>query len=320
MRGCFVSLEPEKARAVARAAADMGPVRPTGFGNVGRRSNLGRIMPIAYDVESEDFSTRVLDRSHEKPIIVDFWAEWCGPCKVLGPALEAAVQATDGEVELAKVDVDRNQQLAGQFGIQGIPTVIAFKGGQPAARFTGALPDTQVRQWVEELRPTDSDRQVAAAERLLDAGDEDAALEILNTVLAAEPTHQEAGLAVAALRINQGDADAALEVLAHLSATEEVAHLQAAARMTAAESIDAEAACAALAKNPDDVQARLHVAQAAAAGGDLEDALEGLLAVVQAKADESEQARQAMIDIFDLRGPDDPLVKTYRTKLASALF
>jgi putative thioredoxin len=277
-------------------------------------------MTLVYDVDTASFATAVIERSHAVPVIVDFWAEWCGPCKVLGPIIEKAVIEAGGDVELAKLDVDQNQQLAGQFGIQGIPTVIAFKDGQPADRFTGALPEDQVREWIDRLRPSEADLAVRQAEQLIDAGDLGAAQKVLESILDQDPGHLDAGVIYAGLLIDNGLAEHALAVLARLAPTVEVEQLQAAARMASADDIDIDAMRAAVAADPSDTAARLALARAQAARGDVQTGLDELLAIVETKGEDSDEARKAMLDIFELRGQDDDLVKSYRAKLASALF
>ena len=115
------------------------------------------------DISTEEFPQAVLQRSREVPVVVDFWAAWCGPCKVLGPVLEKLADEADGEFELVKIDVDANQQLAAQFGVQGIPMVMAFRDGSPVDAFTGALPEPQVKAWLERVLPNEHDRAVDAA-------------------------------------------------------------------------------------------------------------------------------------------------------------
>src|SRR5687767_8459080 len=155
-------------------------------------------MPAVHDVTEAQFADAVVERSKEVPVVVDFWAEWCGPCRQLSPALEKAAQSREGEVELAKVDVDSNQQLAGAFGVQGIPAVKAFKDGKVVAEFTGAIPGPQVEQFFDSLVPSEADRVVAESPE-----DEDA----LRRALASDPRHSGAAIALAKLLVARGDTD-----------------------------------------------------------------------------------------------------------------
>jgi len=272
------------------------------------------------DIDQQQFGTEVLQRSHEVPVVVDFWAEWCGPCRTLGPALERVAAEYDGAFELVKVDVDRNQALSQQFGIQSIPTVIGFKDGKPASQFMGAVPEAQIRQFVDALLPTELDRLVDRARDLVLEGDEEGASALFTQVLEREPDHVEAGAGLASLLIAGGDTDTALIVLGKLPRTSEVERLEAAARVTAAQGADVSAIEARLEDSPEDDTIRIELAQALAANGEQEAALDLLLAVVAKKGDAMEDARLAMVDIFGLLGDESPLTVSYRKALANTLF
>ena len=272
---------------------------------------------MATDITTEEFGHAVLQRSHEVPVIVDFWAEWCGPCRTLGPILEKV--AAESPVELVKVDVDQNQELSQQFGVQGIPNVIGFRNGEPVTRFTGAIPEAQVREWVDNLLPSLADIATdRARDALLDSDNETAEAEF-RSALQADPGHHDAATGLASLLIARGDNDDALTVLGKVQPSTDVARLQAAARVQGSGSDVAEFETA-LATNPSDHAARMALGKALAANAEYEAALDHLVAVVAAKVPQSEPARLAIVDVFDLMGSDHPLTLEYRRRLASALF
>ena len=193
------------------------------------------------DVDQAGFSVDVEERSRQVPVVVDFWAEWCAPCKVLGPALERVVEDQEGAVELTKVDVDANQQLAMRFGVQGIPTVVAFRNGEPVSGSPAALPEQAVRQWVEQLLPSDVDRAVDLARQLALDGDTEEAEVVLRSALQTEPSHIEAGTSLASILIADSRPEEAEDVLARLSPTPEVTQLAAVARLQAGGTDDLDA-------------------------------------------------------------------------------
>jgi putative thioredoxin len=272
------------------------------------------------DIDQTQFGREVLQRSHEVPVIVDFWAEWCQPCKTLGPALERVAADHAGAIELVKVDVDANQALSGQFGVQSIPTVIAFRNGQPVSQFTGAIPESSIRGWVEQLLPTEHDLKADRARDLALDGDEEAAERLYREILAEAPDHPDAATALAALLIARGETEEALIVLGRLPRTSEVETLEAAARVTAAKGTDISDLERRLAADPSDARARLDLGQALAARGEHEPGLDHLLAVVRGGGDLRDEARQAMVDVFGVLGSEHPLTVTYRRALANALF
>lgn len=271
------------------------------------------------DVDTAGFMTEVVERSRQVPVVVDFWAEWCGPCKQLSPTLERLAVEYDGAWELAKIDVDANQQLAGQFGIQSIPTVVAFVNGQPVSQFSGALPESQVRQWLGQFVADPGDPAMAEVEELLAAGAEQAAETKLKAILADAPDHADAAPAYAALLIDQGRQAEALEVLAKLPPSTEVDRLKAAATLTG-DLGDVQELQARVAADPDDHEARIGLDRAMAAAGHVERALDDLLEIVAVKGDHAEAAREAMIEVFNLLGNEHPAVGDHRRKLANVLF
>lgn len=271
------------------------------------------------DVTTADFQQEVLLRSREVPVLVDFWAEWCDPCKTLSPLLERLTHEAGGAFELAKIDVEANQELSSQFIVQSIPTVVAIKNGKEVDRFTGALPEETIRAFIEKLMPTELDLMVDQARTSLISGDTAGAEHILRQVLEQHSDHQEAGTSLAALLIDRGDIDQALIVLGKLVPDPDVERLQAAARLRQAAGDDISDLEAAVTENADDDDAQLALAKALAARSEFEPALDRLLAIVQRKGDRRDDARLAMVDIFEVLGNEHPLTGTYRRQLATAL-
>jgi putative thioredoxin len=236
------------------------------------------------DVTDDTFQTDVLARSSEVPVIVDLWAPWCGPCTTLGPLLERAVAATEGAVELAKVNVDENPRIAQSFGVQSIPAVFAIVDGKVADQFIGALPEAQVTAFVQKLAPARSE-----ADSLVDAGDELS----LRRALELEPGHQQATEALARILIDREDTTEALALLARVPET-------AAARSLAAEARLAESG----------------VHPGATGAAELEARLNELLEHVR----DDEKARQEFVDLLETLGAEDPRTNSFRRALATRLF
>jgi putative thioredoxin len=253
----------------------------------------------AIDVTEADFEERVLARSYERPVVVDFWAAWCAPCRHLGPVLERVADAHAGEVDLVKVDVDANPSIAAAFGIQGIPAVKAFRDGGVVSEFVGNYPEQAVRNFFDTILPSEADRLAASVDP---ARDPVAAEAAYRAALEEDRGNRRAVTGLASLLAERGAYDEARGLLARVPEDAHVRRLRA--------HIDiAEAAGDAAPEDP---------LAAAKADGDWEPVLKTLLEEVQ--NGNREEARQRMLDIFEVLGPDHPLTVEYRAALSSALF
>jgi len=272
------------------------------------------------DVSTADFQQEVLLKSRDVPVLVDFWAEWCGPCKALSPLLERLTQEAAGRFLLAKVDVDANPDLSAQFGVQSIPTVVAIVNGKEVNRFAGALPEESILTFIDSVMPSEIDLMVEEARSVLISGDVAAAEHILRQALELQSDHQDAGTSLAALLIDQGETEEAMIVLGKLVPDSDVDRLQGAARLRKAAGTDISVLETAVQSDPDDNGAQLQLARALAARGEYEPALDRMLAVVRSGGEGREDARVAMIDTFGVLGAEHALTSTYRRQLASALY
>ncbi len=275
--------------------------------------------PYIKDVSVAEFQQDVLLRSREVPVLVDFWAEWCAPCKTLSPLLERMTEDAGGAFELAKVDVDANQELSAQFLVQSIPTVVAIRNGKEVQRFSGALPEASIAEFLTTVLPTELDVMVDEARTALVTGDTSGAEHMLRQVLEKQSDHQDAGTSLAALLIDQANIDEAMIVLGKLIPDSDVERLQAAARLRQSAGDDISDLELRANDEPENDEAQLNLARGLAAHSEFEPALDRLLAVVKRKGDGKEDARQAMVDIFGVLGSDHPLTATYRRQLATAL-
>ncbi|MGP3980997.1 tetratricopeptide repeat protein [Streptomyces sp. KR80] len=297
----------EQARAeAARSGAEAGP------------------SPLVFDVDEAGFERDVIQRSNQVPVVIDFWAEWCEPCKQLGPLLERLAGKYAGRFVLAKIDVDQNQVLFQQFGVQGIPAVFAVIAGQALPLFQGAAPEAQIRQVLDQLiqaaeqrfgiagtpvapeggegvaaeaqgpppPPGPYDSVLGAAHEALDSGDLGGAIQAYRNVLSDDPTHPEAKLGLAQAELLQR-----------------------------VQGMDPQSVRKTAADSPDDVTAQLAAADLDLAGGHIEDAFGRLVETVRRTAgDERDTARVRLLELFEVIGGDDPRVTAARSALARVLF
>ncbi|HEX2136354.1 MAG TPA: thioredoxin [Microvirga sp.] len=283
------------------------------------------------DTTTATFRQDVLTESMKQPVLVDFWAPWCGPCKQLTPVIEKAVKAAKGKVKLVKMNIDEHPQIAGQLGIQSIPAVIAFQRGQPVDGFMGALPESQVKGFIERLvgpvGPSAAEDLLAEAGALAARGDAAGAAELYAAVLAQDPENVAALAALAKLHVELGDLEAARRFLA--MAPQAKANDPAVAGARAAIELAEQAASLGdladlqrrIAANPLDHQARFDLALGLNARGRRAEAVDQLLEIVRRDRSWNEDgARKQLVQFFEAWGPTDPNTIAGRRKLSSILF
>ena len=273
------------------------------------------------------FMADVVEASKVQPVIVDFWATWCGPCKTLGPMIEKAVKAAKGAVKLVKIDIDRNPVFAGQLRVQSIPTVYAFSQGRPVDGFMGAVPESQIKAFIDKLagpQVSEADELLAIAREALEAGDTAAAAQAYGELLQIEPDNLAAIGGLARCYLTGGDVERAREVADMAPAGAKNADLEsvraalALAQSAPAETSDAERR---LKADPGDHQARLELAKALAGRGQLQAAADHLLEILRRDRDWNDgAARSELLTIFEAAGPASDVAKQGRRKMASILF
>ncbi|MEP7217031.1 MAG: tetratricopeptide repeat protein [Anaerolineaceae bacterium] len=274
------------------------------------------------DVTDATFVNDVLERSKTVPVVVDFWAPWCGPCRVLGPIIERVAAEHSGDVRLAKLNTDENPMVATQFRIQGIPAVKAFRGGVMVSEFTGALPEPQVRAFFAKLVPNEAERAANRASELLERGDVIGAESHYREVLGQSPGNPDAVIGLAAILLARGaeeEAEALLERAPTDRRAKVMKHglfLDRFAAKHASENLQGEAL-----QSPADPRARYRWGVMLAAREQFEAALDELLESVRLDRTFADgAARKAMLAVFDILGLDSPVTRDYQRKLSRVLF
>jgi putative thioredoxin len=289
---------------------------------------------LVKEVSEATFMQDVVEASKEKPVIVDFWAPWCGPCKTLGPQLEEAVRAANGAVIMAKVNVDENQAIAGQMQVQSIPSVFAFANGQPVDGFQGAVSASEIKAFVDRVVATNGgevesglDSAVASAEQMLDDGDFEAAIETFSAILEEDANNIKSYIGLIKCHIAVGDLDQAEAILngtpLEISQSPEIepVHAQIELAKQARDAGPINELALRIEKNPDDNDSRFKLAQALYGAGQVEDAVDQLLELFKRDREWNNGAAKAQLFIiFEALEPNNAIVLNGRRKLSSLIF
>jgi putative thioredoxin len=293
-------------------------------------NGLGEAISTLKDTTTASFRQDVVAESMKQPVLVDFWAPWCGPCKTLGPIIEKSVNAAKGKVKLVKMNIDDHPQIGGRRGIQSIPAVIAFDKGQPVDGFVGALPESQVTGFIERLVGplTDAAAElIKQADAALQSGDRETALDLYSAVLAEEGDNLTAIGAIAKIHVDMGEIETAKEYLEAVPDDKQSDPAIAAVRaaidlLEQASSVgDLDGLEAAVRADPADHQARFDLAVALAAKGQQEAATDHLIEIVKRNREWNDDgARKQLLQFFEAWGPMDDMTKSGRRKLSAAIF
>jgi putative thioredoxin len=289
---------------------------------------------LVKEVSEATFMQDVVEASKERPVIVDFWAPWCGPCKTLGPQLEEAVKAANGAVAMAKVNVDENQAIAGQMQVQSIPTVFAFSNGQPVDGFQGAVSASEIKAFVDRVVAANGgevesglDSAVTSAEQMLDDGEFEAAIETFSAILEEDANNIKSYIGLIKCHIAVGDLDQAEAILNGIpleisqSPEIEAVHAQIELAKQARDAGPINELALLVEKNPDDNDARFKLAQALHGAGQVEDAVDQLLELFKRDREWNDGAAKAQLfTIFEALEPNDEIVLNGRRKLSSLIF